>query len=538
MPSCITDTGRGLGIFYILDSAIAVTQKTEKLRNFYTFIYDLLMKRFKTLFCDIYPDVVDSCVKDLARVCRIPGTFNFEAKRDCLMIDMECRYYSLQEIAEGCKLFQLLEPINHVYNRASIKTTYKNRNNSKADFDTCKFAQHRIKALKNLAQLLQECEATGWHEKLCFVLYATVKNAYDKTVAECKLIEFNASLNIPLEPMRINAILRQKKKYTFKNSTLAEWFGLSDIDMRSTGLSTTLKAISREEAKEATKKAREEKNAQAIEFIRKNPDLKRKDWLEAINSMGFKMSMRTLDTLAKSADLGKRKDTLAYKETAVYKNELTRKKEVAEKRAKVNDKVSDKKSTKMESASSVNKKVKKIEKVLDSKQESSKNEKKPITELPTDRSVEMDQIGGFRLENAFLEQKAFERFKRVVSDYEKVNAIYIKLKWLRAELYEMLFSGDAVGDMIKAVERVMYYLPRCRKNSIKFFSEKMYVDLVDTIESDPRDIVLEVFKAFKKIVKEHYRQEIKSFYKPLYTPSEKQQAAWEKYRAKHKLKVS
>ena len=58
MPSCITDTGRGLGIFYILDSAIAVTQKTEKLRNFYTFIYDLLMKRFKTLFCDIYPNAV------------------------------------------------------------------------------------------------------------------------------------------------------------------------------------------------------------------------------------------------------------------------------------------------------------------------------------------------------------------------------------------------------------------------------------------------------------------------------------------------
>ena len=106
--SSIVKTGRGLGLFIMLNEPISSTDR-DTLEQFEK-VYDKLIYRFNALFGDIL--TVDTTITDAQRVCRLPGTYNTKAGRYAELLgiyndDDEVEHgfrYTLEEIIHGCKL--------------------------------------------------------------------------------------------------------------------------------------------------------------------------------------------------------------------------------------------------------------------------------------------------------------------------------------------------------------------------------------------------------------------------------------------------
>ena len=77
LPTYVVETGRGLQVWYILDRSIPVNGSTASRRALA--LRKKLFSRLNALFFEILNIAPDEAVSDLARVGRIPGTFNTRA---------------------------------------------------------------------------------------------------------------------------------------------------------------------------------------------------------------------------------------------------------------------------------------------------------------------------------------------------------------------------------------------------------------------------------------------------------------------------
>lgn len=95
-PTMITDTGCGYGLYYVLSNTIANTKAAEKIKGYYTAVYNALIKRFQQEL----PGLVDPSVKDAARICRLPGTTNPVSGTVCRLVycDLE-RKWNLKDLS-------------------------------------------------------------------------------------------------------------------------------------------------------------------------------------------------------------------------------------------------------------------------------------------------------------------------------------------------------------------------------------------------------------------------------------------------------
>lgn len=196
VPTMITDTGRGYGLYYVLSGTIANTENAEKIRGYYNAIYDALIKRFQQEL----PGLVDPSVKDAARICRLPGTTNPASGTICRLMYCEPEQkWSLRDLSKYVTLEE--------YKKKKIIDISKRRI-AAAEERGVGFCVQRIQSLRRLQSLRGE-NCLGVREHMLFILYSSLVRVYDHDEAVDKLYLFNSNFSQSLPEKELEHIIEE-----------------------------------------------------------------------------------------------------------------------------------------------------------------------------------------------------------------------------------------------------------------------------------------------------------------------------------------
>lgn len=217
--TAMTDSGRGIGLLFLYDRSIAAHGNTERQIKFHKSLYNKMIKLIEKLLNE-YNGVmlsVDKGVKDAARLCGLPGTYNYNARayRRNIKINPDARY-SLSQIADICGF----EPT-----KKQKKKVNKDMRNVEG------LGQSRADKLRRLQASRKDWQ--GYHHQLCFIYYNTVKLYMDESEAAAALEEFNWSFaDYGIDRAEIRGIIRSSKgngaAYCFTNAYIMNSLNLNE----------------------------------------------------------------------------------------------------------------------------------------------------------------------------------------------------------------------------------------------------------------------------------------------------------------------
>lgn len=217
--TAMTDSGRGIGLLFLYDRSISAHGNTERQIKFHKSLYNKMIKLIKKLLNE-YNGVmlsVDKGVKDAARLCGLPGTYNYNARayRRNIKINPDARY-SLSQIADICGF----EPT-----KKQKKKVNKDMRNVEG------LGQSRADKLRRLQASRKDWQ--GYHHQLCFIYYNTVKLYMDESEAAAALEEFNWSFaDYGIDRAEIRGIIRSSKgngaAYCFTNAYIMNSLNLNE----------------------------------------------------------------------------------------------------------------------------------------------------------------------------------------------------------------------------------------------------------------------------------------------------------------------
>ena len=204
VPTMITSTGRGYGLFYVLKKSIANTDAAKGGMELFGRVYDRLLDRFKVILQTAGSGLleVDTKVRDASRVARMPGTINLNNGKTCHLISVNYtednvpRYYNLRELISGCKLHKdSSEP-----ERGKILSFNAHIN---------PFLGMRVKRMKMLQELRGEACVGECREVMSFITYSALTqiNEHDKAVE--LLYQFNNGFATPLPESELEHIIKE-----------------------------------------------------------------------------------------------------------------------------------------------------------------------------------------------------------------------------------------------------------------------------------------------------------------------------------------
>lgn len=217
--TAMTDSGRGIGLLFLYDRSISAHGNTERQIKFHKSLYNKMIKLIEKLLNE-YDGVmlsVDKGVKDAARLCGLPGTYNYNARayRKNIKINPDARY-SLSQIADICGF----EPTKRQKKKAN-----KDMRNVEG------LGQSRADKLRRLQASRKDWQ--GYHHLLCFIYYNTVKLYMDENEAAAALEEFNWSFaDYGIDRAEIRGIIRSAKgngaAYCFTNAYIMNSLNLNE----------------------------------------------------------------------------------------------------------------------------------------------------------------------------------------------------------------------------------------------------------------------------------------------------------------------
>ena len=217
--TAMTDSGRGIGLLFLYDRSIAAHGNTERQIKFHKSLYNKMIKLIEKLLNE-YNGVmlsVDKGVKDAARLCGLPGTYNYNARayRRNIKINPDARY-SLSQIADIC----------------GFEPTKKQKKKANKDMRNVEgLGQSRADKLRRLQASRKDWQ--GYHHQLCFIYYNTVKLYMDESEAAAALEEFNWSFaDYGIDRAEIRGIIRSSKgngaAYCFTNAYIMNSLNLNE----------------------------------------------------------------------------------------------------------------------------------------------------------------------------------------------------------------------------------------------------------------------------------------------------------------------
>lgn len=217
--TAMTDSGRGIGLLFLYDRSISAHGNTERQIKFHKSLYNKMIKLIEKLLNE-YDGVmltVDKGVKDVARLCGLPGTYNYNARayRRNIKINPDARY-SLSQIADICGF----EP---------TKKQKKKANKEMRNVEG--LGQSRADKLRRLQASRKDWQ--GYHHLLCFIYYNTVKLYMDESEAATALEEFNGNFaDYGIDRAEIRGIIRSSKgngaAYCFTNAYIMNSLNLNE----------------------------------------------------------------------------------------------------------------------------------------------------------------------------------------------------------------------------------------------------------------------------------------------------------------------
>ena len=217
--TAMTDSGRGIGLLFLYDRSISAHGNTERQIKFHKSLYNKMIKLIEKLLNE-YDGVmlsVDKGVKDAARLCGLPGTYNYNARayRKNIKINPDARY-SLSQIADIC----------------GFEPTKKQKKKANKDIRNIEgLGQSRADKLRRLQASRKDWQ--GYHHQLCFIYYNTVKLYMDESEAAAALEEFNGNFaDYGIDRAEIRGIIRSSKgngaAYCFTNAYIMNSLNLNE----------------------------------------------------------------------------------------------------------------------------------------------------------------------------------------------------------------------------------------------------------------------------------------------------------------------
>lgn len=309
-PTMVTETGRGLGVFYVLERSVANVKGAKKQIRFWDYICREFAKKYKEqLSVSDKPQLgIDpAVVGEVTRVVRLPGTKNLKSQTTCRLI-------SVARKADGSPLYYTLNDlIQYVENYKVYDTPYKETRKKIARKKIVNLRAYnkpyllaRLSKLER-AQDLYRDEREGHRELLCFLYFNTAKQIMDEKEAMERLLAFNNAFTYPLESLAeleniVTAVNKAKNVvsgeiqgfYEYKDETIRDLLDLTDAQNEYVGFGISLKELERQKKKEENQKAKKERNESIIAYVIEHTEAT----YEEIAGL-FGVSVRTLKGILK-----------------------------------------------------------------------------------------------------------------------------------------------------------------------------------------------------------------------------------------------
>lgn len=316
VPTMITSTGRGFGLFYVLKKSIANTNAAQSSMRLFSRTYDGLLDRFKAILQMAGSGLleVDTKVRDAARVARMPGTVNLNNGKVCHLISVNYtdngmpRYYDLKELISGCKL----QGADSDAKRGKIVSFNAPHINP--------FLGMRVKRMRMLQELRGAACVGECREIMCFIIYSALTqiNEHDKAVK--LLYQFNAGFTTPLPESELEHIIvetdahvvpegryaGQKGFYPYSDFTVIKTLDITDEEINQIGFGSSWQRQKKKEENQTKRKARNDGIADAITEY---PD---KTYAEIAQEYG--VSVRTVERIARAYSVNRYNKNKANKE--------------------------------------------------------------------------------------------------------------------------------------------------------------------------------------------------------------------------------
>lgn len=238
MPTFIIDSGRGLYMYWVIESAPGKFKNVLKLYgHIQSFLYDMT----KDLGAD--PNALDP-----SRVLRIPGSFNTKSNTNVKILEYnEDKIYTLRFMqqfmneAQGIDWSKIQEEIKE---RKKGKKNNKGKSKIKRLFTFYSLAISRARDLENIC-FMRNYNIIGYRNTLLHIYaYQMMLIHQNYNVAKHRTKELNEKLKQPLSKQDINDICKSvhkayeehlkdsNKGYNYKNETIIEKLDITAAEQR------------------------------------------------------------------------------------------------------------------------------------------------------------------------------------------------------------------------------------------------------------------------------------------------------------------
>lgn len=327
-PTIITNTGRGLGVYYIFERTLAVTDSTSKQQKLYTYLYSKLADIFADHFnsSDLL-EVDHVVVNDITRIVRLPGTYNSSARKFCSIQFIggnnfgHVQYYNMSDFKPYIKKYDDL----HI---KEIKVAAKSMPVISFTGCTSTFLFNRVSQMYKLQSHFNlEC-TNKRREFMCFIFYNSAKQIYSNAVD--LLQEFNQRFLCPLDPKEVEHVIDSVDRsvatshsgfYKLSDTWIINKLDLNQEELDLTMIGQSQRKLIREAAKEKTKNKRLERDQKIITLL---TDISL-TYEEISNQVG--VSISTVKRVAKSNAIS-RYNVSEVENTPDLSNEITSDSEV------------------------------------------------------------------------------------------------------------------------------------------------------------------------------------------------------------------
>lgn len=284
-PTMMTNTGRGLGLFFVLKRSIANTANTKKQITYWECAYRAIADKLNHIL-SLENDVLEldtTSIADKSRIVRLPMTVNQNNKRICTLDqiaynpDNTVKYYDLKDLVAYINEYMPIP--EHVQNEK------KKRMERVINFNHYKFPflAERLKRLERLQKRYnQEC-TNKRRELMCFLYYNTLKQL-NPDQARISLYVYNESFDEPLDQEELEHVIlsvnsnkpsfgKHEGFYLISDKWIIEKLDLSEEEKTYSGFGSSRKAALRAEKKLANQKKKEERNRRILQFAIAHPEM-------------------------------------------------------------------------------------------------------------------------------------------------------------------------------------------------------------------------------------------------------------------------
>lgn len=295
-PTIIVCTGRGFGIYYILEKPVYISDINVKMVKKLELTYDAIIEIYQGIFDIVDNDgnkivEVDKCVKDASRVVRLPGTFNSQAGK----------YAEIEYIHQHNENVIYIQDFKEIAQIGDVKPNVHQAKDMIYSQEDDKFLlKYRMNIIGKLVDM-RALNGDRMRENTAFIFYNCAIQVVSQFQAENKLWELNTRFATPLPDSEIRSIISElngRASYRFSNKKLTELMDITKEEGNQIGFFESKRKREREKAKEEKARQRDERNKKILKRVLENPEIPLKSIAEMCG-----VSLSTVKKLLKSNDI-------------------------------------------------------------------------------------------------------------------------------------------------------------------------------------------------------------------------------------------